>query len=98
MRQSLVGTLRSGGGLMELLGQSPLMISIIPRKSQRPMRDGGSAMFSTTLLVEVEGDQLINLDALAFLASVRKREGKKTRQNPAPCLAGARLPSWFWFP
>ena len=49
---------------------------------------GGSARFSTILLVEVEGSQLIRLGAPHSLASGRKEEGKSTR---ARSLASPRL-------
>ena len=70
MRQSLDGTLRSGGGLLELLGLAHIIFPIILENLKGPFMHGRSAKFSPTLLVEVEGNQLIRLVVSHSLTSV----------------------------
>lgn len=48
------------------------------RNHKNPYISGGSAIYSLTLLVDVDGDQFIRLNALVSLASVRMGEGKDT--------------------
>ena len=55
MRQSLNGTLRSCGGLLELLGLAHVIFNNFWKISKAHLVQGGSARFSIILLVELEG-------------------------------------------
>ena len=61
------GTLRSGGGLLEYMGLAHY-ICIIPNKSQRPNHEREVCIFSPTLLVDVEVDQLKRVSPLHSLS------------------------------
>jgi hypothetical protein len=62
--------LRSGGGLLELLGQAHRKFII---NLKGPFMHGGWQLFSPTLLVEEEGSLLKRWVAIYALASVWRR-------------------------
>lgn len=53
--------------------------------------NGENAKFSLTLLVKVEGCQLIRIDALVFLVIVRKRKERTHACTPSPASSGGAL-------
>ena len=53
-----------------VMGLAHVIFPIILENLKGPFMHGGSARFSPTLLVEVEGNQLIRLDVSHPLASV----------------------------
>ena len=72
------------------MGLAHVVFPIILENLKGPFMHGGSARFSPTLLVEVEGSQLIRLFVSHSLASVWMREEEEhTRALASPRRGGA---------